>query len=93
MDTKLSVTEGSRNFSDLVNRIVYRGETAVLTRGGREVVRLTPIHSLSVTGEALAKKIRSRQTHLAADEAELFANELTRIRSAGNRAEKDPWAE
>ncbi len=94
METKLSVTEGSRNFSDLVNRIVYRGETAVLTRGGRDVARLIPVRPLSTTGQELAKKIHSRRKRLNADEAQSLHDDLKKMRALGNRPdERDAWAQ
>ena len=93
METKLSVTEGSRNFSDLINRIVYRGETAVLTRSGRDVVRLIPVRPTACTGLDLAKKFRERHTPLSDEEAESLAEDLASIREAGNQPSRDPWAE
>ena len=92
METKLSVTEGSRNFSDLINRIVYRGETAVLTRSGRDVVRLTPVRPAACTGLDLAKKVRDRHGRLSDEEAKSLAGDLSSIRAAGNQPNRDPWA-
>ena len=36
----MTVTEAARNFSDLVNRVYYRGESTILTRNGVPVAYL-----------------------------------------------------
>ena len=41
-DRRVTVTEAARNFSDLVNRVFYRGESAMLIRNGVTVARLVP---------------------------------------------------
>ncbi len=43
MTRTISVTELLRNFSDCLNRVVYRGEHLVLTRGNRVVAELRPM--------------------------------------------------
>lgn len=42
MDTRVSATEAVRSFSDILNRIRYRGEAFVVERGGEVVCRMTP---------------------------------------------------
>ncbi|HVR71780.1 MAG TPA: hypothetical protein VMT87_13135 [Vicinamibacteria bacterium] len=42
MTTKVSATEAVRTFSDLLNRIRYRGEEFVVERAGEPVCRMTP---------------------------------------------------
>lgn len=41
--TRITATEASRNFSDLLNRSRYGGESFVVTRGGEELVQITPV--------------------------------------------------
>jgi prevent-host-death family protein len=41
--TRISATEAARNFSDLLSRVSYQGETFVITRGGEEMGRLSPL--------------------------------------------------
>jgi antitoxin (DNA-binding transcriptional repressor) of toxin-antitoxin stability system len=36
----ITVTEASRNFSDLVSRVHYQGESALLVKGGRPMVKI-----------------------------------------------------
>jgi antitoxin (DNA-binding transcriptional repressor) of toxin-antitoxin stability system len=42
MESHLTATEAARNFSDLVDRVLYRGEVFVVERGGRSVCRIVP---------------------------------------------------
>ena len=42
MDHTVSATRAAREFSELLNRVRYRGETFVIERGGEPVGRLTP---------------------------------------------------
>ena len=39
---KVSDTEAARTFSDLLNRVEYRGERFVIDRGGRSVAVISP---------------------------------------------------
>lgn len=43
MRISASVTDVLRNFSDYINRVVYRRERFVLIRGGRPVAELSPV--------------------------------------------------
>jgi antitoxin (DNA-binding transcriptional repressor) of toxin-antitoxin stability system len=42
MTTRVSATQAARTFSDLLNRIRYRGEEFVVERAGEPVCRMTP---------------------------------------------------
>jgi len=42
MTTRVSATKAVRTFSDLLNRIRYRGEEFVVERAGEAVCRMTP---------------------------------------------------
>jgi len=92
MESTLTVTEAARNFSDLINRVVYRGDVAILTRNGKPVARILPEKLGKTTGRELADFWRAR-LRMPANEAELFDHDLAEIRNEGNRAQRDPWAE
>ena len=92
MESTLTVTEAARNFSDLINRVVYCGDVAVLTRNGKPVARLVPEGPKKSTGRELAEFWRKR-VPMSAEEAESFFDDLSKIRSAGNLPQRDPWAE
>lgn len=87
-----TVTDVLRNFSDYVNRVAYRGERFVLTRGGKEVAELSPT---TPAGSRLADlpEVLASLPRLGPDEAEAFARDLDRIRHEADRElPKDPWA-
>ena len=75
MESTVTVTEAARNFSDLINRVVYRGECALLTRNGKSVARIVPERSLRITGREAAKIWANRQ-RMNESGAEAFANDL-----------------
>lgn len=56
---RVSATEAARNFSELMNRIRYRGETFVVTRGGDPICELRPVAATRFTGADLVTLVRS----------------------------------
>lgn len=56
---KVSATEASRNFSELLNRVRYRGEIFVVTRGGQAICELRPAATTLFTGADLVTLLRS----------------------------------
>lgn len=42
MKSEITATEAARRFSDLLNRVRYRGESFTILRGGEPVGRLVP---------------------------------------------------
>ena len=92
MRFRASVTEVLRNFSDYINRVSYRGERFVLTRGGKDVAELTPAPP---TGRRLAElpDVLESLPHLGSDEAARLAEDLASGRAAsGGGPPPDPWA-
>ena len=89
MRTEASVTELLRNFSDYINRVLYRRERFVLLRGGRPVAELGPLPAGTRLGElpALLKAL----PRLGAEEGEAMAAELDEARSRFKPPD-DPWA-
>lgn len=56
MESHLGATEAVRAFSDILNRVRYRGETFVVERGGEPICRITPVSSpVRFTGKDLVK--------------------------------------
>jgi len=53
MKNTYSATQAARNFSDILNRIRYRGEEFVIERGGEPVCRIVPAAPFSATGGEL----------------------------------------
>lgn len=71
---RVSATEASRNFSELLNRIRYRGEIFIVTRGGQPICELRPASLTLFTGADLVTLLRSLP---AVDEDYLSALEET----------------
>lgn len=85
------VTEVSRNFSDYLNRVAYKGERFLLMRGKKPVAELNPVPSGRKAGD-LPGILRSLPK-LAAKEAKAFAKDLKQAKKAVASEElKDPWA-
>jgi prevent-host-death family protein len=80
-DRRLSVTEAARNFSDLVNRVLYKGESVVLIRNGVQVARLVPPEPATAPAEDLARRWETLP-HLTPGEADRLAEELGEARGA-----------
>lgn len=75
----LTVTEAARGFSDLVNRVHYRGESAVLTKNGMAVARIVPVGPQSITAGELAKRWQPG-SFLSPKEADALALDLEKGR-------------
>ena len=91
METTLTVTEAARAFSDLINRVVYRGDTAILTRNGSVVARIVAEPRHETTGLNLAAALESAP-RLSPGEAAAFADDIEAARRELNQPAADPWA-
>lgn len=90
MKGTFSVTEAVRNFAELINRVVYRGEDFVLERGGRAVARITPVPRAGRLGDLPG--LLAGVPHLAPEEAETLATDLEKARDEiSSLPETDPW--
>lgn len=45
MDAKISASEAARTFSELLNRVRYRGDSFTVERAGEPVCRIVPVGS------------------------------------------------
>jgi antitoxin (DNA-binding transcriptional repressor) of toxin-antitoxin stability system len=87
MTTYVSATEAVRTFSDLLNRIRYRGEEFVVERAGEPVCRMMP------AGPAKPLSLRdlaSLLRELPGPDAGYAANVRRAARSQG-RPPRSPW--
>jgi len=86
----LTVTELARSFADYINRVVYRGERFVLTRGNKPIAEIRPLpigRKLSELPEVLASV-----PHLAPEDVEQFAKDIEDARRELERIGiRDPW--
>jgi len=87
MTTHVSATEAVRTFSDLLNRILYRGEEFVVERAGEPVCRMMPA--------APAKRLNLRD--LASLLREIpkpdagYASDVRRAARSQGRPPRSPW--
>lgn len=87
MMTRVSATEAVRAFSDLLNRIRYRGEEFIVERAGEPVCRMTPA--------APAKRLSLRD--LASLPREIpkpdagYASDVRRAARSQGRPPRSPW--
>jgi antitoxin (DNA-binding transcriptional repressor) of toxin-antitoxin stability system len=51
--TVVSATEAARNFSEIISRVCYRGDTYVIEKGGKAMCEITPVEIRSCTGADL----------------------------------------
>ena len=70
----MTVTEVARHFSEFISRVHYRGESALLLKGGKPVAKVLPARKPR-TGRDLAV-IWDRLPHLSAKEAEAFGRDI-----------------
>lgn len=55
MESKISATEAQRSFSDVLNRVKYRGEVFIVERGGLPIARIVPVGPARATvGDLIA---------------------------------------
>ena len=56
---RLTATEAARGFSELLNRVRYRGESFIIERGGVAIGELRPAAPVRFTGPDLLALLRS----------------------------------
>jgi antitoxin (DNA-binding transcriptional repressor) of toxin-antitoxin stability system len=59
MKKRISATQTARRFSELMNRVRYRGESFVVERGGKPVCEILPAQPVKFNGRELADLLRS----------------------------------
>ena len=91
MAKTLTVTEAARNFSDVVNRVFYCGESMELTRSGKIVARLVPVNDVTApTGRQVAEAWKTLP-HLTKADANAFAAEIEIGRASLNKLPSSKW--
>lgn len=89
MAARITATDAARKFSDLLNKVRYRGETFEVVRGGEVVARLVPAGSGQ--GEPTLRNLLQRLDALAPPDGE-FASDLESIQLEQQAPSEDPWA-
>ena len=55
----VNATEAARNFSEMLDGVEHRGQTYVVTRGGKPVARITPVPTAN--GQAVKRLLHEYQ--------------------------------
>jgi prevent-host-death family protein len=59
MKSRISATEAARSFSELMNRVRYRGESFIVERSGKPICEILPARPPKFSGAELARLLRS----------------------------------
>ena len=90
MPRTLTVTELSRKFADYMNRVKYRRESFIVTKGKEPFAEIRPLHK-GITGRELADLLKNGP-HLDPDDVEQFARDIEEARKELDRIPiRDPW--
>lgn len=77
--TRITATQASRNFSDILNRAQYNGESFEVTRGNEVIARIAPAKPKSMTLGELLDAI-DNSPGLDPDDARRFEKEIEDLR-------------
>lgn len=88
-ERRITVTEGARNFADIVNRAFYRNETTILTRNGVPVAHIAPVAPAGVPASEAAARWRLIP-RLGKAEASSLKRDITKARR-DLRPIRSPW--
>lgn len=83
---RLTATEASRGFSDLIGRVAA-GEEIEITRAGTPVARVSPLRPTLLSPDRFRALLAAAPTVDAA-----FAADVRAARDAAGEAPGDPWA-
>lgn len=87
MTERISATMAARNFSELLNRVHYKGDSFVIIRNGEEVGRLEPVPARPrKTLRELVERVRE-----LGPPDEDFARDLEEIHQRQPPLPDDPW--
>lgn len=90
MAKSLSVTELARDLSEYINRVVYKGDSFVLTRGRKTVAELRPTSAGKKLKELPA--ILESLPRLSREEADAFAKDIEDARAElARETVRSPW--
>ena len=59
VESHITSTVAARNFSDILNRVAYRGESFVVERSGRPVCRIVPVETKGMSVREFAEVLES----------------------------------
>ena len=87
----LTVTEALRNFSDVIGRVRYTGESTTLTKGNKPVVRIVPIKRKRTIGDMLAWLNDPNRPRITPEDAEAIGRNIEESRKHMNVPPVNKW--
>jgi len=91
MPKSITITEATRHFSGLIDRVRFYGERVILTKGGKPVAELGPTPLSDRVRLAELPGILAELPHLDPEDAAHFADDLKAARLTLTLP-TDPWA-
>jgi len=89
---QMSVTEAVRDFAELINRVYYRRESYMLTKGGKSVACLSPAVGGSDSTLKDLRLLINRQPILTFQEKRSFQKDVLSGKKMLKKVKGDPWA-
>lgn len=90
MAQTLTVTEMSRKLAEYIDRVRYRRERFILTKGNKPVAEIRPL-AQGLSGSDLLELIKNGP-HLDPDDVEQFARDIEDARKEMDRLPvREPW--
>jgi len=87
MTTKITSTQLARTLSDVLNRVIYKGERFVIERGGQAVANLNPPSPVrAVPLHEFVEKMRGKRMP-----GQGFAEDLALVQKEQPREEMPDW--
>src|SRR2546425_12082773 len=90
MAKRISATEASRKFADMLDAVEHRNEEFVVERRGRAIADLTPARAAAARGATWGDVLRLFDEGLRPDAD--FARDMAGGRRSRARPPKGPWA-
>jgi antitoxin (DNA-binding transcriptional repressor) of toxin-antitoxin stability system len=83
---RMSATEAARNSSEILNRVLYRGETFLIERSGKPICEMRPAEPSRFTGRDFVSLLKSLPS---VDQD--FLEDLEDIAISQPRLPEPPW--
>lgn len=87
----IRATEVVRSFSDIMNRVYYKGESFDIQKGHNIVARITPIHRKSSKITKNLREFFENAPKLDPDDAEQFIKDIYEARQKYDFKKDNKW--
>ena len=91
MAIKLTASEASRSFSEIMGKVRFQGETFLVMKHGKAVAMIKPAHEAILVQLRDLRGIMERAPHLTPADARKFEEDLEAGRSCLRDSEPPSW--